>query len=279
MLHLEERRLGSWYLAARTNKLDTVRPGPAGSSEEALHWPDGLEPIAALQQLTAQSSQRARPYQLLAVKLPQLQYFALKGGVQTAGILHNLPTSLTRLDLDLSGSSDPAVVWQHHLAPIAKLQRLTELSLGVVDHYQLLAVKLPRLLQQLDVTVDLDSCRWALLGVVEWLRLHGHIVRCLRLSNLAFFGIESADITWGKAMEALAEGLQSAQQTAAAIATAAGSAEAAAANSTTKATPATLHNASTAGSCSWRMHTLHCHPAQLDAVPLPGLLLKLCFLQ
>uniref|UniRef100_A0A383VDM1 Uncharacterized protein n=1 Tax=Tetradesmus obliquus TaxID=3088 RepID=A0A383VDM1_TETOB len=85
-----------------------------------------------------------------------LQRFTLKSSIWAAGILLQLPDSLKVLDL--SGTNAAAAALRvRALAPIARLQQLTELRLGPVLVCQLLAAQLPPLLQQLDVTVELDS--------------------------------------------------------------------------------------------------------------------------
>lgn len=85
-----------------------------------------------------------------------LQRFTLKSSIWAAGILLQLPDSLKVLNL--SGTNAAAAALRvRALAPIARLQQLMELRLGPVLVCQLLAAQLPPLLQQLDVTVELDS--------------------------------------------------------------------------------------------------------------------------
>lgn len=78
----------------------------------------------------------------------------------------------------------PEPEYQHVLSPITRIQQLTELRVGIVRPSHLLAVQLPPLLQQLDVTVELAGKHTALLELAGWLRQHGRIVRHLGLVNL-----------------------------------------------------------------------------------------------
>uniref|UniRef100_A0A383W2D8 Uncharacterized protein n=1 Tax=Tetradesmus obliquus TaxID=3088 RepID=A0A383W2D8_TETOB len=182
--------------------------------------------------------------------------------------------------LDLS--SPPAQRYETTaLQPIARLQQLTELRLGRVRPSQLLAVQLPNRLQQLDVTVDVEWDPQALLGLADWLRQYGCVVRYLRLLDVknktpswpAHEGFETQ--MWFDAMVAVADALESAEAPLAAV-TATHEAGGGTANSAAEGTLAVQHAAGAASCNSWRMQTLCCHPGSGPhcAIGLPGLLFQ-----
>uniref|UniRef100_A0A383WQG5 Uncharacterized protein n=1 Tax=Tetradesmus obliquus TaxID=3088 RepID=A0A383WQG5_TETOB len=209
-------------------------------------------------------------------QLQGLQRFYLTSSYWAAGILLQLPTSLKVLDLTgMDAASYKRVL---ALAPITRLQQLTEQRIGRVRPYQLASMKLPPLLHQLDVRVELGLQHSALLGLADWLRLHGRKVRYLRLDGLGVdaklaANIDSEIILWGTAMEAVAQGLKSAEEQLAVLASASPSKPTA--NQTAKATAARLHNTDAAPQSSWKMQALDCHLICASRqIPLPGLLLR-----
>jgi hypothetical protein len=91
--------------------------------------------------------------------------------------LQHMPAGLQ--SLDLTCSREWGFLGQHALAPLSRLQQLTELRLGQVQSEQL--GQLPPALQQLDLT--LLANKQGHRKAASWYQLHAHIVRRLVLDG------------------------------------------------------------------------------------------------
>jgi hypothetical protein len=215
--------------------------------------------------------------------LQGLQRFTLKSNFWAPEILLQLPISLKMLDL--SGTSAIEAQMAYALAPIDRLQQLTDLRIGRVHPSQLSTVKLPPLLQHLDMTVELDSQPKALANLAGWLRRHGRDVRSLGLSSFSAFRMLGPDHQemelelWEEAIKLVAKGLITAGAPPPPAAAAGYQLQASALTTNTRrhmTATAQLSTGAAACSSSLNMQMLHCCPSEghSTVVPLPALLLQ-----
>jgi hypothetical protein len=83
--------------------------------------------------------------------------------------------------LDMSGGEPYKDSSDGALAPLCRLQHLTELHIGCTYTRQL---KVPPALQQLHMTIDINCHSGQLVELASWLQQHGSVVRSLSLENV-----------------------------------------------------------------------------------------------